>query len=426
MAYLNNSVWLARVFTANTVNDSDATRPGSDAFLRPYLHAMAGLQRYDGLSLDQLSVQAERLLLDTFGPSEAPAASRAAPGTLALLGEHTYYFDGFALLLPMPFGTAVAVRRAAQDDAAVVFDAPRRVVPLAKPEGSRASDVPGDRIVGAVLEGYGAFQAAVVSTIPSGCADGALAALAVAVMQAAAGPGADAVDLIHRATAAVADRIERPYGVAPVLGAWFGEFGSALAVDTATLEYVTLDLPARERLAWALVDVGPRPVPAAGVYRRRRELVAEAGERLRGRVTTTDGVTTDGVLRALEHRHLEAALRALPRRLRAPVRHLVTENRRVQQVITAIRRVDCQLLGGMLLISQASLETDWRDSDDGIRRVMALGEERESLYGGRMVGREFGHCVLLAGQPAAAGRLVEDLRRDPPPDLAGQLETWLF
>ena len=112
-------------------------------------------------------------------------------------------------------------------------------------------------------------------------------------------------------------------------------------------------------------------------------------------------------LRDLEHRDLDRALGALPRRLRPYLRHLVTENRRVQKLVAAVRRNDWQMFGALLLMSHASTRTDWDSTGARVDFVVEQVEQMtlEGMYGGFMSGR--GGCVLVLGQPFTVPRALD-------------------
>jgi galactokinase len=53
-------------------------------------------------------------------------------------------------------------------------------------------------------------------------------------------------------------------------------------------------------------------------------------------------------------------MEALPARLTSVARHLVTDNRRVQKMVAALRRSDWQMVGALLLMSHASRRDAWQ------------------------------------------------------------------
>ena len=100
----------------------------------------------------------------------------------------------------------------------------------------------------------------------------------------------------------------------------------------------------------------------------------------------------------------------MPRRLRPVVRHVVTENGRVQKLVAAIRRHDWQMFGALLLMSHASLRDDWQRSNDEIDFVVEQVEAMslDGMYGACVTGR--GGCVLVLGQPFVVPRCLDRIK----------------
>lgn len=404
---------------------------GSTEFIRPHLDSLVRMRERGLLQPDVIRGRAERLLRETFGETDAPIASAFAIGHVGIIAEHTYYFDGFALLLPLPFGTAVAVRQAQATDARCVMEGSPRTFPLSS-LGEAASQTPSlagaderrsERSADAlrrVTGPEGPFQVAVVSEIPSFCEDGYFAALALAARRAMVSAQVEP-DTVRWLAEHVGAVLVRPYGVAPILGAAHCEAGRALLVDTSTTEHIHVDLPDVEQMVCALVDMGVRVEPRPGVYGQRRDQTAEVVEHLR----KIDAVGSDGI-RDLEHRHLQLALKQIPRRLQPVLRYLVTENRRVQRLVVALRQADPQMFGAFLQMSQAAIFNDWKENNPAVARVQALADQGEGVEGVRRVGREFGSGVLLSGRPLAMMPLLDLLTRESASGNGPAVHTFLL
>jgi galactokinase len=100
---------------------------------------------------------------------------------------------------------------------------------------------------------------------------------------------------------------------------------------------------------------------------------------------------------------------------------LVTENRRVQKHVAALRRDDWQMVGALLLMSHASLRDDWKGTTAAADTLVEAVEARthDGLYGACMTER--GGGVLVVGRPHAFEEGIRDLTRrfvarydDPP------------
>lgn len=353
---------------------------------------------------DALTRRSCQLLDDAFGTESTEPVTAVAHGVVGLQADQTHYSDGFALLLGLPQAVAVALRPSSSDRA--VF------APEAAAHDLRAGDAPheGVSVVRAVLEACypdGGLDVAVVSTVPSICRDAALSALAVAVARAVAGldgaqpPCTDDLrtvrdDLLPVLTRRLAEITERPLSIAYPLAAYVAEPRTFVLVDTGTREHLPVETDALSALDWAVLDVGAGPpVVEPAVHRARRREAEAAREQIRA-----SGVADIAAFRDLEHRDLEDATDVLPEHLRPVVRHLVTENRRVQKHVAAMRRGDWQMIGALLLMSHASHRANFGDST---RRIDAVVDDVEDLtfaggiYGAGLASRD--GAVLVTGRP---------------------------
>ena len=174
-------------------------------------------------------------------------------------------------------------------------------------------------------------------------------------------------------------------GLLDQLAALLGEERHALRIDFHTLavERVPLDLG-----DWQLVtaDSGAAHAHAGGGYtERRRECEAAARE--------------------LGVEHLSAAdpdaVERLPDRLRRRARHVLSENRRVDETIAALRAGDLEEVGRLLDASHASLRDDYAASVPAVEAAVAR-LKRAGAAGARMMGGGFGGAVLALLPPGRA------------------------
>ena len=376
-------------------------RTGLPSYVSPVLKTLDRIRQRQALRPEQLTERAEAVLAARFGAAPRPAEVAFAHGALGLLAGHTNYFNGFAVLMPLAHGAAVAVRAAPDGPTRLLFDGSDDVWTLGPPPPA-GEDLPlWARLAEEVRRRLGPAEApveiAVVCTVPAGCTDAYLAAVAVALaraLQAFWALSLDAPALRRKLHEAVQAALDGPFSLAYLIGAEGGRPGTFTLADTETGEHLDLDAPPADELGWGLVDVGlgSRLAPDHDAGRRAKAAKALATLQARG----FDFLTS---FRDLEHRDLERALDKLPRNLRPLVRHLVAENRRVQKLVVAVRKRDWQFLGALLLISHASLRTDWRRPDAELDLVVEQAEAMslDGMHGATATGR--GGCVLLVGQP---------------------------
>lgn len=351
-----------------------------------------------------LVAHARRTLTDQLGDSEAEVGTGEACGVVGVQARQTHYSDGFALLMPTDMGTAVALREA--ETPRVVF-APEGRVWAKGGEGVPEWVEVVLGTVEAVCESN-ALEVSVASTVLPGCSDGYWASLIVALLRAIRALEVPTVldteridvlrdALVPRLVDEVTQATGEPYGPAHLQATFAGDAPAFTLVDTETREHLPVETDARSALHWAVIDptgaTNGRPHDPA-LHRRRKEQAEAALARLR-----TEGFDDLRAFRNLEHRDLERATRMLPPTLRPVVRHLVTENRRVQKHVAALRRSDWQMVGALLLMSHASLRDDWEGATPAASALVSAVETRthNGLYGACMTER--GGAVLVVGRP---------------------------
>jgi galactokinase len=340
-------------------------------------------------------------LLASLAPSSASVHVRARPSHVTLSGEHTHYFDGFALLVPLLGGTAAAVRRS---------DEPGLRLRL---ESAMRSSEPGPialvrRVVEeavAALAPEAGLDVAVHVAQPPECREALVASVAGAVVEAlAATLERDVAGMPEPARQIAEAALGRRYGSVFLLASQAGFGEDLVLVDTATREWLPVECPPRERLGWALVNTHVFHDPGTEFYRTRAEEALQALALLQ-----KEAFPNVGSLRELAHRDLPRALSVLPRKLTRMVRHLIMENQRVQRMIVALRRHDGQMLGANLLMGQASLREDWRVSAPEIDFVVSESERADGIYGARVTGAGFGGCILVAGRGFALPVFLDEI-----------------
>ncbi len=389
-------------------------KPGAPPFVKSYLHALDRMQERETLRPEEVTQRARALLEAQFGVSEQPVEVAFCHTAVGLMSEHTHYFDGFALMMSLPFGTAVAVRRAGGALSHVLFEGGIRVWDFdcsqsVNGSASRAEMPVWTQVAQRIACQFAAngvqIEAAVVSTSPACYVDSYLAALAVAetrALQALFGRSDALPDLFAAIRDIVSGCQDRPLSIAYPLAADVGRPEALTLIDAATLEHLPLDGPSRDEVGWGLIDAGIAPGYDAAFARKRKEMADHALSVLRNK-----GFARLGSLRELEHQDLQRALVWLPRSLRPVLRYLVTENRRVQKLVVAVRQRDWQMFGALLIMSHAAQRSEWGAGSEEVDFVAQQVEAMsiEGMYGVCTNGRAGG--VLAAGQPFIVPSLLD-------------------
>ncbi len=368
-------------------------------------------EAYEAPGADTLEGRARTLLTERMGRAEATVSTAFACGTVGVQADQTHYSDGFGLFLPLQQGVAVAARYA---------NTTRITFAGADQTWTDDSDSPPVWLVAVrrILQELLAdrqVELAVVSTMPGTCRDGYLAALAVAVVRVVRALDVSTAidlnsvqslrdDLMPLLAGEIGAALDVPYSTGYLLATFGGPEPAFTLVDTATREHLPVETEARTALRWAILDSQVSESRPPDFHRQRQAQAREALRRLR-----ENGFDALASFRELEHRDLDEATEVLPEALRPVVRHLVTENRRVQKHVAAMRRSDWQMIGALLLMSHASQRDRWKGTGDAVDRIVAEAESRthDGLYGACMTGRS--GAVLVTGRPGTFERELHQL-----------------
>ncbi len=351
----------------------------------------------------------DRSFAQLFGRNATVTAS--APGRVNLIGEHTDYNGGYVLPTVIPQQTVVELApradRTVRAWSAAVADGGIVTYELgAEVRGGAWSDYL--QGITWVLAGAGftlaGFDVRVTSDVPLGSGLSSSAALEIALARAlrsAFGLDLGDVPLALLARRAENEFVGAPVGIMDQMACSLAGEGEALFLDTRSLAFERVPLPADAELA--VINSGIAHNHAKGDYRTRRRECEEAS-RLLGVPQLRDLGVSD-----------LARVMALPDPLDRRARHVVTEDDRVLAATAAMRAGDGVTLGRLFYESHASMRDDYEVS---VREVDLLVEEarREPVvFGARLTGGGFGGAIVIlarAGQArGAAERIAERYSR---------------
>jgi galactokinase len=326
-----------------------------------------------------------------------PEGVWAAPGRVNLIGEHTDYNDGFVMPFALPHTAVAAVSRrddgilrlhSADIDAGVVE---LRVADLT-PESDKDWTAYPSGVVWALREAGHELTGAdihLASTVPSGAGLSSSAALEVVV--ALALNDLYSLGLRGWQLARLCQRAENVYVGAPVgimdqTASACCEAGHALFLDTRDLSQrqIPFDLAA-EGMRLLVVDTQVKHSHSEGEYGKRRA-GCEKGAALLG----------VDALRDVPYADLDSALERLAddEEVLRLVRHVVTEDERVERVVSLLESGDTRAIGPVLVEGHASLRDDFRISCPELDLVVDTALASGAL-GARMTGGGFGGSAIV-------------------------------
>jgi len=321
----------------------------------------------------------------------------SSPGRVNLIGEHTDYNDG--LVLPFAIAARATVAAGTNPDGVVrVVSAQRPAEPVVHP----LSDLlPG----GAATSGWAAYLFGVLwalqshgipvggidlaldSVVPTGAGLSSSAAVECATALAAstlAGVRVPVETLARIAQQAENDFVGVPCGLMDQMASTAARAGHLLFFDIGRdiVEHIPFD-PGGSGLAVLVIDTRAHHSLADGEYAKRRASCEQAAAEL--------GIDS---LRELDNCDLDAALSRLSSDLlRRRVRHIVTENERVRDVVELLHEGRMAEIGQLMTRSHVSLRDDYEVSavelDIAVDAALSAG-----ALGARMTGGGFGGSTI--------------------------------
>jgi galactokinase len=333
----------------------------------------------------------------------------AAPGRVNLIGEHTDYNDGFVMPFALPHTTVAAVARR-EDGRLRLHSADIDAAPVEltldelAPESDKGWTAYPAGVVWALREAGHEIDGAdihLASTVPSGAGLSSSAALEVVVALALN----DLYELNLRGwqLARLCQRAENVYVGAPTgimdqTASACCEDGHALFLDTRDLsqKQIPFDLAA-EGMRLLVVDTQVKHAHSDGEYGKRRA-GCEKGAALLG----------VDALRDVAYEDLDAALDRLgdEEEVRRLVRHVVTEDQRVERVVALLESGDPRGIGPVLTEGHASLRDDFCISCPELDLVVDTALATGAL-GARMTGGGFGGSAIVLTEEAAVDPITK-------------------
>ena len=187
------------------------------------------------------------------------------------------------------------------------------------------------------------------------------------------------------------DFVEAPTGIMDQIAIGMSEPGSALLLDCRSMatHHVPLNLDAHG-LSIVVVNSGiARDLAESPYARRQKECEASLG--------ALKVITYDLSLQSLRDVSMEMLTRhgsKLYPTLYKRARHVVTENERVLQTVSALGDSDFETVGRLMNDSHDSLKNDFEVSNAFMDKLVELAQDEEGTLGARMTGGGFGGCTV--------------------------------
>jgi galactokinase len=350
-----------------------------------------------------------------------PTFIARAPGRVNLIGEHTDYNDGF--VLPMAIDRDVTIVGAPRTDRTVRmhsanFDTDSAFSLDAIEKLTRNTWSNYSRGVADVLQkdGYAltGFDGAMFGDVPIGSGLSSSAATEMATLMAlkaaeslTAKKERQSVGQIDGVRAATySQQAENQFvgvncGIMDQFISSLGKRGQALFIDCRSLAYELVPMPSGVTVL--VVDTSAPRSLAASAYNERRAQCEQASDIL--------GVKA---LRDVRVATFEQRKGELPALVAQRTAHVVYENQRVLDAVTALRAGDIARFGQLMNQSHNSLRDLYEVSSMELDAVVDIALGHAGVLGARMTGAGFGGCAIALVEDAHASALAEVILREYP------------
>lgn len=318
----------------------------------------------------------------------------SAPGRVNLIGEHTDYNHGFVLPTSIPQTTHVTLKkrndRSVEAISCQASDENRISYLLGEesPSSSWGTYLQGiTKILSTTGYSLSGFEAKITSTVPIGSGLSSSAALEVSIIRGLR--ELFSLSLSDVEIARICQRVENEFvgarvGIMDPMACSLAGTGQALFLDTQNLSYRQVQLP--EAMELIVINSGVAHRNVGGGYNERRNQCEEACSRL--------GIQS---LRELTITDLPR-LQILPSILVRRARHVITENDRVIQTVTALESGDLEKIGRLFQQSHLSMRDDYEVSIPEIDLLVELACSTPHVYGARLTGGGFGGSIVALAQ----------------------------
>ncbi len=343
--------------------------------------------------------------------SHDPVLVSVGPGRVNLIGEHTDYNGGFVLPIALKRDVRMAVRPRSD-----------RRVRLLSVEYNSAFDFDLDNLVHSSTVQWANYvmgvawalaekgiplvgmDVAISGNVPRASGLSSSAAIEVAAAMAFLEAAGQTGVLTGPEIALVAQRAENGFvgvncGIMDQFISVLGRENHALLIDCRSLDYRLVPFP--EEAGIVIGNTKASRSLAGSAYNERRAQCEEGVRLLQAALPT---ITQ---LRDVSVEELEAHKELLPPVVYRRCRHIVHENQRVLDTVSALQAGDLQRVGTLMDASHASLRDDYEVSSPALDAMVTAMRSTPSCLGARLTGAGFGGCAI-ALVPAGEEQAVAD------------------
>jgi len=319
-----------------------------------------------------------------------------APGRVNLIGEHTDYNAGFVMPIAIAMGCDIEatpredqqlVLRSKQFEGVLSF-------PLASIATMEKTGTWADYVLGVAREilalgiALKPMELAIDATVPTGSGLSSSAALEVSSALALL----DGHELSKLELARLCQRAERnfvgmPCGIMDQYASVHGEAHKAILLDCRSTSHQLVPIPAGAEIV--VTNTMVKHELGSSAYRQRVAECAEALSHFPGKPALRDVTLAE----------LERTAAEIPEVPLARARHVVLEDLRVENFLTAATAGDLATMGKLMVESHRSLQHDYEVSCEELDFLVDTALTLPGVFGSRMTGGGFGGCTVSLVAP---------------------------
>lgn len=332
-----------------------------------------------------------------YGSSDQAVQIYFAPGRVNLIGEHTDYNGGYVLPAAIGFGTYLLIRKS--DNKELVFNSENLPGTARIKQGSvlRHSETEWTNYPLGIIDQYnslgkktGGIECLYAGNIPP--AAGLSSSASIELVTAFAlndlfDFGYDKKELIHLSQKCEHEFIGVQCGIMDQFAVAMGEESHALFLDCASLEYekIPLDLKPYQLL---IINSNKSRELAGSVYNNRVKECAQAVKDINSKIR----IENLGQLDLPAFREVEHLIQSPVVKKRAF--HVVNENYRVKEAVSALKHKNSDKFGKLLNASHKSLRDYYEVTGFELDSLVEAAWQAEGVPGARMTGAGFGGCTV--------------------------------
>jgi galactokinase len=183
----------------------------------------------------------------------------------------------------------------------------------------------------------------------------------------------------------------------------FGREHAAIRIDCRSLENEAVVLP--DGVEFLAVNSMVKHELASSAYKERTQQCATAVEAIALKYPVVES------LRDVTPEMFAEVEASLPPVIARRARHVVTEDARVLEFVTACHAGNLRRMGELFVASHRSLQRDYEVSCAELDFLVDTALGMDGVYGARMTGGGFGGCTVNMMRPDAAARFREAVSR---------------